>query len=145
MHQDEQDVLIQGGKTVVEVEFPFRYDCESLQSLERKITALHRSMGASRDDKQQQVLTVITPRLLKRTSSSMSLVYTASSEEDDDVRKTSHMELSKDDERQWGYFAQVTDEPQRHYHFPQRETQLALTVTDKTRSLLQNQQMIHML
>lgn len=132
-----QQKAIMQGEHVVEVEFPFRYDRESLESLERKVKALHRSI---RNHTEQQVLTVITPqpRMLSRASSSMSLVQSSSLESDDGAVEWS---------RSFARHASVEREeqpPKRCNHFLQRETQLALAA-DKTHSLLRSQQMVHML
>lgn len=141
MNQEDQQNLV--VEAVVEVEVSFQCEGESLQSLEKKIKELHRSMV--RHDK--HVLTVITPRLLQRKSSSISLVQTASSSDDTESSSSSSKTSScaSKDNGQRQYFAKATEEePQRYSHFVSRELQLALAA-DKTRSLLQSQQMIHML
>ena len=123
---------------MVEVEFPFRYDRESLESLERKVKALHRSI---RNHTEQQVLTVITPqpRMLSRASSSMSLVQSSSLESDDGAVELSRTSCTPCKRRE-----RAEQPPKRCNHFLQRETQLALAA-DKTHSLLRSQQMVHML
>jgi len=139
MSEAQQHVALQGEEVVVEVEFPFRHD-ESVQSLENKIKALHRSMSKTRRNDDAQVLTVINPqpgpRSLCRISSSVSL---QSSSVDSDTTESSAPRTRRkndgiSDNGHWGYFAGACP----------RETQLALA-GDKTRSLLQSQQMIHML
>jgi hypothetical protein len=128
------------GEDVVEVEFPFRYDRESLQSLERKVRALHRSI---RNHTDQQVLTVITPqpRLLRRDSSSMPLVKSSSSESDDRMRT---VDLSRTFSLATVEIEEEQPTTKRCNHFLQREMQLPLAA-DKTHILLQSQRMVHML
>lgn len=147
----QQDVTLQGEGTVVKVNFPFRYD-ESVQSLENKIKALHRSISSTRKD-DKQVLTIITPQpgpcLVRRTESLCSLRRTLSVDSDtaESSQSSRRRRILASDDRQWGYFADVslsTTKRQRHGHFVKREMQLALAA-DMTRSLLQRQQMIHML
>lgn len=143
MAESHKDIVIRGEETVVEVGFQFRED-ESLQSLENKIISLHRSMSSAQRKGNKHTLTVVNPqpgpRLLRRTSSSMSL---QSSSVDSDASgprsaKDGHLHpkerIFHGADGQWGYFADAC--------LPQAKQVLA---TDKTRSLLERQQMMHML
>ena len=137
-------MVIRGEVTVVEVGFHFRED-ESLQSLENKIISLHRSMSRTQRKGNKHTITVVNPqpgpRLLRRTSSSMSLQSSSVDSDTTETRSEKDWLLGPKERRifqgadgQWGYFADVCSHEVRQ-----------VSATDKTRSLLERQQMMHML
>lgn len=156
--QDQQDaVFFEGQETMVQADVIIESN-ESVKSLEHKIKALHRSMSNARKQDDKNILTVITPqpgaKKLRRTVSSYSMPSSADSS-GSSSKQSSHRRNSEglpsshvlSDSRQWNYFSTTTSAKENKCtssQFIKREMQLAMAA-DNTRSLLQRQQMVHML